>query len=91
MGHVGSKMRSLGQMIEKLCVCCIGHMFSPIIMKLDKNVFLNESQTSSKVGHVGSSTWSLGQMIEKPCVGSRGQILSPIIMKLGQNLCLDEI
>ena len=66
-------------------------MFSPIIMKLDKNVFLNESRTSSKVGHVGSSTWSLGQMIEKPCVRSRGQILSPIIMKLGQNLCLDEI
>ena len=39
MGHAGSK---LGYKIEKPCVCSRSHIFSPIIMKLDQNVCLDE-------------------------------------------------
>ena len=42
MGHVGSKIRSLGQILEKHCVRPRGHIFIPIIMKLSQNVCLNE-------------------------------------------------
>ena len=42
MGHVRSKTRSLGQILEKPCVCSRDHIFSLIIMKLDQNVFLDE-------------------------------------------------
>ena len=34
MVHVGSKTRSLGQILEKPCVRSRGHIFSPFIMKL---------------------------------------------------------
>ena len=33
MGHVRSKTRSLGQILEKPCECSRGHIFSQIIMK----------------------------------------------------------
>ena len=42
MGHVGSKTRSLGQMLEKPSVRFRGHIFNPIIMKCDQNVCLDE-------------------------------------------------
>ena len=42
MGHVGSKTRSLGQILEKPCVRSRGHILSPMIMKLGQNVFLDE-------------------------------------------------
>ena len=77
MGHVGSKARSLGQILEKPSVCSRGHIFSPIIMKIGQNVCLDKSQMSLKMGHVGSKTRSLRQILEKPCVHSRGHIFSP--------------
>ena len=42
MGHVKSKVRSLDQILEKPCVCCRGHIFSPIIIKHFQNVCLDE-------------------------------------------------
>ena len=42
MGHVGSKTRSLGQILEKPCVRCRGHIFSTIIMKLGQNICLDD-------------------------------------------------
>ena len=42
MGHVRSKTRSLGQILEKPCVCATGHIFIPILWKLGQNVCLNE-------------------------------------------------
>ena len=42
MVHVGSKTRSLGQILEKPCVCSRGHIISPIIMKLGQNVSFDE-------------------------------------------------
>ena len=42
MGHVESKTRSLGQILEKSCVGSSSHIFGPITMKLDQNVCLDE-------------------------------------------------
>ena len=42
MGHVRSKIRSQGQMLEKPCVHSGGHLFSLIIMKLCQNDCLDE-------------------------------------------------
>ena len=42
MGHVGSKTRSVGQMIEKPCEHNTGHIMHPIIMKICQNVCLDE-------------------------------------------------
>ena len=67
MGHVESKTRSLGQILEKPCVRFRGHIFSPIIMKLGQSVVLMKSRTNLKMGHVGSKTRSLVQILEKPC------------------------
>ena len=49
IGHVGSKTRSLGQILEKPCVYSRGHAFSPIIMKPSQNVCLDE--ISDKFGN----------------------------------------
>ena len=83
--------QKLGQNLEKPCVRARSHIFSPILMKPNQNVFVDKISTQLENGHVRSKTRSLGQILEKPCVRSRGQIFSPIIMKLGQNVCLDEI
>ena len=87
MGHVRSKTRSLGQIVEKLCVT------------LDTRFWSDTSETWSeclphtclKTGYAGSKTRSLGKIVEKPCVRSSGHIFSLIIMKLGQNVYLDQI
>ena len=50
MGHVGSKTRSLGQILEKANVRSKGHIFSPIIMKLGKNVCRDEISDEFKNG-----------------------------------------
>ena len=42
MGDVRSKIKSLGQILEKPCVRSGGHIFSPIIMKFGQNVCLDE-------------------------------------------------
>ena len=50
MGHVGSKTRSLGQILEKPCVRSIDHIFSLIIMKLVRMFVLMKPRTSLKMG-----------------------------------------
>ena len=40
--HVGSKTRSLGQILEKPCVRSRGHILSQIILKLGQNVCLDK-------------------------------------------------
>ena len=42
MGHVGSKTKSLGQVLEKPFLGSKGHIFSPIIMQLGLNVCLDK-------------------------------------------------
>ena len=41
MGGVGSKSRSLGQILEKSCLHSKGHIFSAIFLKLAQNVCLD--------------------------------------------------
>ena len=60
----GKKTRSLGQILEKPCVCSRGHIFSPIIIKLDQNVRCG-FHLSLEMGHVWSKTRSLGKILEK--------------------------
>ena len=50
MGHVWSKTRSLDQILEKPCVGFRGLIFSLIIMKLGKNVCLDEISDELKNG-----------------------------------------
>ena len=40
LGHLGSKTRSLGQIIEKPCVDSRGHSFNQNLMKNGQNVCL---------------------------------------------------
>ena len=42
MGHVESRTKSVGQMLEKPCVRSKGHIFSQVIMKIGQNVCLDE-------------------------------------------------
>ena len=65
LGHLGSKTRSLGQIIEQPSVDNRGHSFHPIFMKFGQNVYLDEIWVGILFG---SKTRSLGQIIEKPCV-----------------------
>ena len=41
-GHVGSKTRSLCQIVKNPCVCPQRPFFSRILMKVDQNVCLNQ-------------------------------------------------
>ena len=41
MGHVGSKTRSPGQILEKPCVRSRGHIFSRILLKVGQDVCLD--------------------------------------------------
>ena len=91
LGHVGSKTRSLGQILEKACVCCRGHIFSQILVKCGQNFCLDKISNMIEIGYVGSKTRSLGQILEKPFVHYRGHIFSPVLLKNGQNVCLDYI
>ena len=52
-GHVGSKTRSLGQILEIPCVHSRGHIFSPILMKLGQNVCLNKISDELEIGSCG--------------------------------------
>ena len=61
-GHVGSKTRSLGQILEKRCVLFCGHIFSPIILKLW--CFLMKLR---QVGKCIMLDKKLGQILVKPC------------------------
>ena len=63
MGHVGSKTRSLGQILEKCSVRSRGPIFSTI-MKPSQNVCLDEISGEFETGSCGSQTKSLGQIVK---------------------------
>ena len=50
MGEVGSKSRSVGQMIEKPCEHSRGHSFGPIIIKLAQNDHLDNISFTFQYG-----------------------------------------
>ena len=59
MGHVRTKTRSLGPMLEKPCERSRGHIFSPIVLKNGQNG-LDEISDNFENG-------SPGQILEKHC------------------------
>ena len=76
MGYMGSKTRTLSQILRKPCVRSRGHNFESDNHKnLVRMFVLMKAWTISKIGHVVSKTRSLGQMLDKPCVCSSGHIL----------------
>ena len=50
MGHVGSRTKSLGQIVEKTCVCSRGLIYCLILMKLGLNVCRDEISYELEVG-----------------------------------------
>ena len=69
MGHVKSKTRSLGQILQKFCVCSREQIFGLIQMELVASM---KHCTFLKMGHIGSKTRSLGQIIENPMLVTKG-------------------
>ena len=60
LGHVGSKTRSLGQILEKPCEHSRGHNFDSKFMNIIRMLMIIISRSRSELGHVGSKTKSLG-------------------------------
>ena len=58
LGHVGSKTRSLGQILEKSCVHSRRHSFDPSFMKLCQNVSHHSIWVKFKTGSFRSKTRS---------------------------------
>ena len=48
IGHIGSKTRSLGQILEKPCVRARGHIFSQVSLKGGQNDCLDEISNEVK-------------------------------------------
>ena len=88
IGHVGSKNRAQGQILEKPCICCRGHIVSLVHMKLGQNVCLDETSDEFENRLCRVENRSLGHILEKPIVRFRSHIFSLILMKLGQSVCL---
>ena len=57
---MGSKTRSVGQIIENACVHSRGLSFDPKFMKLCQDVNPHNIYVRIETGHVGSKTRSLG-------------------------------
>ena len=53
MGHVGSKTRSLGQILEKPCVRSRGHILSRILIEVGQDVCLDDISDEFENGSRG--------------------------------------
>ena len=78
MGGVGSKSRSLGQILKKSCLHSRGHIFGPIFPKLAQNVCRDEMLVEYDYGR-GWIKRSQGQILEQFCLHSRGAHFWPNI------------
>ena len=91
MGDVGSKTRSVGQIMENLVNTLEATVLVLSSTNLLRMIILTISQSSSNMGDVGSKTRSIGQFMEKPCEHSRGHSFGPIFDNFAQNDHLDNI
>ena len=92
MGHVGSKTRSPGQILEKPCLhCCVATFFVQYSFKVAQNVCLRNILDEFENRSCWVNSRSLGQILEKPCVSCRGHIFSPILLKFSKNVCPNDI
>ena len=91
MGHVGSKTRSLGQILEKHCVRCRGLTFCPILMKLGLNICLDEILKEFKNGSLWTKNYvarsNLGITLCTPYMPH----FQSHMHETFQNICLDKI
>ena len=53
LGHVWSKTRSLGQILEKPCVRSRCHIFCQILVKFSVNVCLDKISNEFEIGSCG--------------------------------------
>ena len=91
IGHVGSKARSLSQILQNAYILSKGQIFSLILMEHDHNFYLNDISGKFENGSSwGKKTGSLDQLLEKPCVRSRSHNFCSIILKFDQNICFDD-
>ena len=86
LGHVGSKTRSLGQILEKPCVHSRGTVLIQSSRNIIRMLMIIIPWSSSTLGYVGSKTRSLGQILEKPFVHSKVHSFVLNVMKLCQNV-----
>ena len=63
MGHVGTKTRSVGQIIKNPCENSRGHSFGPNIIKFAQNDHLDNISVMFKNGSCQVKTRSVGQII----------------------------
>ena len=76
LGHVGSKTRSLGQILEKTSVHSEGRVLIQSSRNFIRMLLIIISRSSSKPGHVWSKTRLLGQILEKKRVHTfKGTVL----------------
>ena len=89
-GHIGSKARSLGQILVKPLVHFRGYSFDPIFMKLCQNVLFIffKSRPELKNGSCLVKTRSLNHFLGKQCIHSRKHSFGPIFMKLCKNVSI---
>ena len=87
MGGMGTKSRSLRQILVKFCLHCRGHIFGPIFLRVALNVCL-DNISSGIMGGIGSKSRSLGQILVKSCLPSKGHNFDAIFLKLAQNVWL---
>ena len=57
VGHVESKIRSLGQILKKSCVHSRRHSFDPMCMKLCQNVCHHEISDKFETGSCRIKKW----------------------------------
>ena len=85
LDHVGSKTRSLDQILEKHCVCSRGRSSEAKFMKLCQNVYSYLDQVQNwvmlgkQVGHLVKSKKSLVYTL-------KDTVFDPKFMKLCQNI-----
>ena len=53
LGHMESKLRSVGQIKEKCCLHSRGHIYDPIIMNFGQNVCLDDVYVEFDTGSRG--------------------------------------
>ena len=76
LGHVGSKTRSLGHILDKPSVHSSGHSLKQKSKKICQNVNSHKSKSGSKLGHVGSKTRSGVQVIKNLVYTREGTVLT---------------
>ena len=91
MGGMGSKSRSLGQILVKSCLHSLGHIFGSVFLRVAQNVCLEDISIRFDHGWDGVKSRTLGQIFVKSCLQSRGHNIDAIFFKLAQNVCLDNI